>query len=152
MCYNVLCLLSRYWTGVPVVGGSAYVMQDSVVNERINLVYLNPHLTCNLCHGYLIDAVSITECLHPCSLWRSHISLVCKSCIVKYLASNNTCPVCNVIIHQSHPLNYIRWVVGLNFISYVVPTEHCRTSFIKSYLTWKRVSPVCANLRSWKKK
>ncbi len=36
---------------------------------------------------------------------------VCKSCIVKYLdlEKNNKCPRCELIIHQSHPLNYIRY-------------------------------------------
>ncbi|KAM7540190.1 hypothetical protein Aperf_G00000034980 [Anoplocephala perfoliata] len=72
-------------------------MDEPPLNENISLVCLNPHLTCKLCHGYLIDAVSITECLHP----------FCKSCIVKHLATNNTCPECGIIIHQSHPLNYI---------------------------------------------
>ncbi|VDD83012.1 unnamed protein product [Mesocestoides corti] len=72
-------------------------MQEPSNSDKICLTYLNPHLTCNICHGYLIDAVSITECLHP----------FCKSCIVKYLATKNTCPVCDITIHQSHPLNYI---------------------------------------------
>ena len=34
---------------------------------------------------------------------------VCKSCIVKYLHHNVTCPKCGGVIHQSHPLNYIRY-------------------------------------------
>ncbi|VDL18585.1 unnamed protein product [Hymenolepis diminuta] len=72
-------------------------MDEPPLNEQTDLASLNPHLTCKLCHGYLIDAVSITECLHP----------FCKSCIVKHLATKNTCPECGIIIHQSHPLNYI---------------------------------------------
>ncbi|KAH9286647.1 Polycomb group RING finger protein 3 [Echinococcus granulosus] len=58
------------------------LMQEMSINEHIDLAYLNPHLICNICH-------------------------VCKSCIVKYLSTNNTCPVCDITIHQSHPLNYI---------------------------------------------
>lgn len=27
---------------------------------------INPHITCNLCRGYLIDATTIVECLHSC--------------------------------------------------------------------------------------
>ena len=34
-------------------------------------------------------------------------SPVCKSCLVKHLEERNTCPECNSIIHQSHPLQYI---------------------------------------------
>ena len=32
---------------------------------------------------------------------------VCKSCLVKHLEERNTCPTCEIVIHQSHPLNYI---------------------------------------------
>ncbi|KAF0040149.1 hypothetical protein F2P81_008384 [Scophthalmus maximus] len=32
---------------------------------------------------------------------------VCRSCLVKYLEDNNTCPTCRIVIHQSHPLQYI---------------------------------------------
>lgn len=32
---------------------------------------------------------------------------VCKSCLVKHLEENNTCPACDMVIHQSHPLQYI---------------------------------------------
>ena len=27
---------------------------------------LNPHITCVLCQGYLVDATTIIECLHSC--------------------------------------------------------------------------------------
>lgn len=35
------------------------------------------------------------------------LQLVCKSCLVKHLEENNTCPTCEIVIHQSHPLQYI---------------------------------------------
>lgn len=35
-------------------------------HERTKLVEINSHLTCNLCKGYLIDATTISECLHSC--------------------------------------------------------------------------------------
>lgn len=37
-------------------------------NERIKLVEINSYLTCYLCKGYLIDATTISECLHSCKL------------------------------------------------------------------------------------
>uniref|UniRef100_A0A183SU26 RING-type domain-containing protein n=1 Tax=Schistocephalus solidus TaxID=70667 RepID=A0A183SU26_SCHSO len=84
------------------------MMQDVRSNHVIRLSDLNAHVTCNICNGYLIDAVSITECLHPCNCPVFCLNcLVCKSCIVNYLTANNTCPVCGILIHQSHPLNYI---------------------------------------------
>lgn len=33
--------------------------------------------------------------------------IVCKSCLVKHLEENNSCPTCQIVIHQSHPLQYI---------------------------------------------
>lgn len=35
------------------------------------------------------------------------LNLVCKSCLVKHLEENNSCPTCQIVIHQSHPLQYI---------------------------------------------
>uniref|UniRef100_A0A0L8H944 RING-type domain-containing protein n=1 Tax=Octopus bimaculoides TaxID=37653 RepID=A0A0L8H944_OCTBM len=69
-----------------------------MMERRIRLKSVNVHITCTLCSGYLIDATTITECLHT----------FCKSCLVQYLDDNNTCPTCEIVIHQSHPLNYIR--------------------------------------------
>ncbi|CAG0887604.1 unnamed protein product [Darwinula stevensoni] len=67
------------------------------MERMIKLKTLNSHITCKLCRGYLIDATTVTECLHT----------FCKSCIVKHLEDNNTCPECETVIHQSHPLNFI---------------------------------------------
>ncbi|NXN39737.1 PCGF3 protein, partial [Rhinoptilus africanus] len=65
--------------------------------RKIKLWDINAHITCRLCNGYLIDATTVTECLHT----------FCRSCLVKYLEENNTCPTCRIVIHQSHPLQYI---------------------------------------------
>jgi len=66
--------------------------------ERIiKLTSLNSYITCKICRGYLIDATTVTECLHT----------FCKTCLVKHLEENNTCPSCNIVIHQSHPLQYV---------------------------------------------
>lgn len=38
--------------------------------KEINQIYLtdvNPYITCVLCKGYLVDATTITECLHTCN-------------------------------------------------------------------------------------
>uniref|UniRef100_A0A6G1S3Q7 Polycomb group RING finger protein 3 n=2 Tax=Aceria tosichella TaxID=561515 RepID=A0A6G1S3Q7_9ACAR len=67
-------------------------------HKKVKLSDLKEHISCFLCKGYLIEATTIIECLHT----------FCKNCIVKYLSdSNNTCPKCDNVIHQSHPLQYI---------------------------------------------
>ncbi|KAJ8683577.1 hypothetical protein QAD02_019369 [Eretmocerus hayati] len=67
------------------------------MERKIKLKTLNSHITCKICRGYLIDATTVTECLHT----------FCKSCLVKHLDEKNTCPQCQIVIHQSHPLQYI---------------------------------------------
>ena len=93
-----------------------------MMERKIKLRTLNCHIICKICSGYLIDATTVTECLHTCKLccvlkkrktfFLSSITSVflfqvCKSCLVKHLEENNTCPTCNIMIHQSHPLQYI---------------------------------------------
>jgi len=65
--------------------------------RKINICQINEMITCKICSGYLIDATTVTECLHT----------FCKSCIVKHLEDQINCPECEVMIHQSHPLDYI---------------------------------------------
>lgn len=64
---------------------------------RIRLADVNEFITCVLCKGYLIDATTITECLHT----------FCKKCIVDYLEDHCNCPICDTLLHQSHPYLYI---------------------------------------------
>ncbi|KAK3095844.1 hypothetical protein FSP39_019915 [Pinctada imbricata] len=68
-----------------------------MMEKKVKLKTVNCHIICKLCQGYLIEATTITECLHT----------FCKSCLVKYFEDHNTCPKCGILIHQSHPLNYI---------------------------------------------
>lgn len=82
--------------------------------KKVKLSDLKEHISCYLCKGYLIEATTIIECLHT----------FCKNCIVKYLNdSNNTCPKCDNVIHQSHPLQYISFDRTMQDIVYkLVPT------------------------------
>ncbi|KAM9318848.1 polycomb group RING finger protein 6 isoform 2-T2 [Pholidichthys leucotaenia] len=66
--------------------------------EELPLSQFFPYIRCGLCCGFLIDATTITECLHT----------FCKSCIVKYFFSSNRCPTCSVLVHQTQPLYNIR--------------------------------------------
>ena len=47
---------------------------------------INEHFQCGICQGYIIDATTITECLHS----------FCKSCIVHFIKTiDPSCPTCN---------------------------------------------------------
>ncbi|KAG7237979.1 hypothetical protein INR49_031495 [Caranx melampygus] len=76
----------------------AVLGNPDMLTRKIKLCHINAHITCRLCEGYLIDATTVTECLHT----------FCRSCLVKYLEENNTCPTCRIVIHQSHPLHHDR--------------------------------------------
>jgi len=39
---------------------------EDVIDVRPEVVELNSFLVCGLCRGYLIDATSISHCLHAC--------------------------------------------------------------------------------------
>eukprot|EP00048_Salpingoeca_helianthica_P009256 m.132988 g.132988 ORF g.132988 m.132988 type:complete len:399 (+) comp14818_c8_seq1:678-1874(+) len=59
---------------------------------------VNPFITCSLCKGYLINATTITECLHT----------FCRSCIVIHFSNSRNCPVCNLLVHETNPLECLR--------------------------------------------
>merc|ERR1712036_50252 len=87
--YNIWCLKM---TTTALDG----VLPDPL-DRKCKLRTLNEMITCKICHGYLVDATTVTECLHT----------FCKSCIVKHLEDSTVCPECEDVIHQSHPLDYI---------------------------------------------
>ncbi|XP_077992137.1 polycomb group RING finger protein 6-like [Glandiceps talaboti] len=68
------------------------------LSQIVKLTDLNPYITCYLCNGYLVDASTITECLHT----------FCKSCIVKHIQISLYCPKCNTKIHETWPYYSIR--------------------------------------------
>ena len=37
-----------------------------VEKKRVDVTELNPHIVCAICSGYLIDPVTVVECLHSC--------------------------------------------------------------------------------------
>lgn len=41
---------------------------------KIPLNQFYPYIRCGLCCGFLIDASTITECLHTCKWWKRHLS------------------------------------------------------------------------------
>lgn len=58
----------------------------------------NPFIVCQICMGYFINATTISECLHT----------FCKSCIVRHFYDLKTCPICNILVHETNPLETLR--------------------------------------------
>ncbi|KAF8788778.1 Polycomb complex protein BMI-1-B like protein [Argiope bruennichi] len=75
---------------------------------RLKITDLNQHFICVLCDGYLIDATTIVECLHS----------FCRTCIVRYLENSRFCPVCDVQVHKTKPLQSIRSDTTLQDVVY----------------------------------
>lgn len=49
-----------------------------MLTRKIKLCHINAHITCRLCEGYLIDATTVTECLHTCkSFLTRQLSFLC---------------------------------------------------------------------------
>ncbi|XP_040599689.1 polycomb group RING finger protein 6-like [Mesocricetus auratus] len=74
----------------------------------VPLSQLTPYISCFICKGYLIDAATITECLHS----------FCKSCIIKHFEHSNRCPKCNIVVHEAKPHNKLRLDPHLQNIVY----------------------------------
>lgn len=49
---------------------------DDGTSTSINVSDVNCHLICTVCRGYLVDATTITECLHSCEFFLSSILVV----------------------------------------------------------------------------
>ncbi|OQR74231.1 hypothetical protein BIW11_09207 [Tropilaelaps mercedesae] len=58
---------------------------------RPSLVSVNPSLTCALCKGYLVNAMTLIRCMHS----------FCKSCIHRHLDTSSTCPTCQQRVFRS---------------------------------------------------
>ncbi|XP_063731145.1 polycomb group RING finger protein 6 isoform X1 [Eleginops maclovinus] len=102
-------------------GGTTNISDsDSEDEPKIPLNQFYPHIRCALCSGFLIDASTITECLHT----------FCKSCIVKHFFYDNRCPTCSIVVHQTQPMYNIRPDRQLQDIVYkMVPfLEECKNS------------------------
>ena len=48
--------------------------RERAEKRRLDVTELNPHIQCQLCKGYLIDPVTVVECLHSCE-YTFHILL-----------------------------------------------------------------------------
>lgn len=89
---------------------------------------LNPHLTCGLCKGYMVNASTITECMHT----------FCKSCIVKEFLKVAKCPECGISVNPTEPTKTLKADNQLqDIINKVVPglavgERKCRREFYRS--------------------
>lgn len=60
--------------------------------RRVHLAKLNEQLTCKLCGGYFIDATTIIECLHSCTVF-----FFLQCCVTIRVENSNSIISCNYI-------------------------------------------------------
>ncbi|KAM7338797.1 hypothetical protein ACRRTK_002281 [Alexandromys fortis] len=89
-------------------GAEKAEVESDQEENLVPLSQLTPYISCYICKGYLIDAATITECLHS----------FCKSCIIKHFEHNNRCPKCNTVVHEAKPQNSLRLDPQLQNIVY----------------------------------
>uniref|UniRef100_A0A3Q4HGC4 Polycomb group ring finger 6 n=1 Tax=Neolamprologus brichardi TaxID=32507 RepID=A0A3Q4HGC4_NEOBR len=106
--------------------GNSTGSKEGTKSPTLPLNQFYPYIRCALCCGFLIDATTITECLHT----------FCKSCIVKHFFYSNKCPTCSIVVHQTQPLYNIRSRTGS------VKMEHSSAEGSPSSLA-VIVSPPC---------
>ncbi|XP_057365708.1 polycomb group protein Psc-like [Daphnia carinata] len=83
-------------------------MNESTGDVKPNVGDVNCHLICTVCQGYLIDATTITECLHS----------FCRSCVVPHVAEFHQCPSCSVPLSTTKPFSQLRRDYTLQSIVY----------------------------------
>jgi hypothetical protein len=75
--HQVLSLLVYLFTGV--LGMLDVIFPPFLLQNIVKMQGINEHITCRLCAGYLIDATTITECLHTCESAMAYISLYARN-------------------------------------------------------------------------
>ena len=55
--------------------GNEVVRKRAAERRKVEVTELNPHIQCQLCMGYLIDPVTVVECLHSCECPTVHCTL-----------------------------------------------------------------------------
>uniref|UniRef100_A0A3Q3KFU6 RING-type domain-containing protein n=1 Tax=Monopterus albus TaxID=43700 RepID=A0A3Q3KFU6_MONAL len=104
MCIFISKVMSHLFRRIPTGSGicrsrkTSGGKREEGNKHKLPLSQFYPYIRCALCCGFLIDATTITECLHT----------FCKTCIVKHFLYSNRCPTCGIVVHQTQPFYNIR--------------------------------------------
>lgn len=108
--------------------------------HSVNLSQINDLISCKLCRGYLIDATTITECLHS----------FCRKCLVIHLKNiSNSCPKCSISLPGAKPFENIRSDPTLQEIVYKLVPNLFTNEMKRRKRFYKNAPPeVLVNLTS----
>jgi len=72
------------------------------------------HVTCGLCHGYLVDAVTVVRCLHTCE-YNSENMLHSMYYYVVWISRNHivVITIITTVMHARYfSICYVNWLLG----------------------------------------
>jgi hypothetical protein len=61
--------------------------------RTVKIKDISAALSCPLCQGYIIDAISLDGCGHA----------FCRGCILRHAQESKICPVCDITMHHTDP-------------------------------------------------
>lgn len=64
---------------------------------------------------------------------------------MKHLEENNTCPTCNIVIHQSHPLQYISFDRTMQDIVYKLVPGFQESELLSIIVLFKNCGEIIAS-------
>ena len=126
------------------------VARKRAEKRRLDVTELNPHIQCQLCKGYLIDPVTVVECLHSCEYTLSFfiffspksfhlvnlvtsVCSVCKSCIIRHVETSKACPQCDIQIHKTKPLLSLRYIPSFVSSYFTLSSSSSSSSILNNF-------------------
>ncbi|RXM28725.1 Polycomb group RING finger protein 3 [Acipenser ruthenus] len=111
-----------------VFNNGTRILNPEMLTRKIKLWDINAHITCRLCEGYLIDATTVTECLHTCYILAVKTTVASNA---KTVSSTAKCNVFATTEHtsylQSQERYNLRCARYLDFVTPTVQPHHDRT-------------------------
>lgn len=115
---------------------------------------INQMITCAICSGYFIDATTIVECLDTCKLiilidsqsqsnYDCFVLKVCKSCIVQYLETSKSCPICDAPLSKTKPHQSLRQDILKQSLVYKLAPQIFIDEMKRRRRFYERIRPDC---------
>ena len=90
--------ISAHDSSLPSTSSSTSDLCDKNIKAVVRFGVIRDHFTCGICHGILVDAFTIVECLHS----------FCRSCLIHNTYSSASCPTCGYKLDHVTPFKEIK--------------------------------------------
>lgn len=89
---------SSHETSLPSTSSSTGDFWEKDIKPLVGFGLIRDHFTCGICHGILVDAFTIVECLHS----------FCRSCLIHNTYASGSCPTCGYQLDHVTPFKEIK--------------------------------------------